>query len=210
MQCGKSRVYHGTLTHRRSCLATLLSGITRMRLPGEFLSVNSVFWSCRLNTCSFPLFSALSHALWLLCLRFAAAGFTEGRSKAKSNGKIEFASQDVTTVTCLSCRNSQQCFCNISTSDSRNYIDTLLQVSKGSSERSFKVSVAGRKAREFEVWVSYRTFNPPLTPLRFSCWPNPRTSSSQKNWSFFCTVSIADMCSLCVSSHLPLFRRFIL
>jgi hypothetical protein len=34
-----------------------------------------------------------------VCVRFAAFGFPEGRSKAKPNGKIEFASQDVMTVT---------------------------------------------------------------------------------------------------------------
>ncbi len=42
-------------------------------------------------------------ALTDACVRFAAFGFSEGRNKAKPNGKIEFAGQDVMTVTFLSC-----------------------------------------------------------------------------------------------------------
>jgi hypothetical protein len=33
--------------------------------------------------------------------RFASAGFVEGRSRSKPNGKIEFAIQDVTMVILL-------------------------------------------------------------------------------------------------------------
>jgi hypothetical protein len=34
-------------------------------------------------------------------VRFASAGFADGRAKSKPNGKIEFASQDVTMVILL-------------------------------------------------------------------------------------------------------------
>jgi hypothetical protein len=39
------------------------------------------------------------HALEPLCLRYAEAGFGDGRGRAKFNGKVEFASQNLTSVT---------------------------------------------------------------------------------------------------------------